>query len=193
MIFSPRQKYHTERILLTWTHLLSYCGGYAGGGGWGILTSVGMLGGGGGDELTPDHMVSSHHSVPWRQAYCNIELAIWFDLISCSSGILYKYIWAVSGRATWHMSTGGGGGGGVCGVCGVSFWTCWREISGDRVALFPEIIQPLSPQVVRTLYKYIYELSGCHMTYVYRFPAEWVMCSFSARSLGSARSPFTLY
>ena len=24
--------------------------------------------------------------------------------------------------------------------CGVSFWTCWREISGDRVALFDLII-----------------------------------------------------
>ena len=32
--------------------------------------------------------------------------------------------------------------------CGVSFWTCWREISGDRVALFPLLYLCLCEEIM---------------------------------------------
>ena len=70
----------------------------------------------------------------------------WFpQIVERDSGNLYPiYLFFIP--LFWFLMTRGGGGGGrgwyqkrICQEqnCCVSFWTCWREISGDRVALFP--------------------------------------------------------
>ena len=56
---------------------------------------------------------------------CQFVLEKLYFLISCFLRILCYCISKIPG----------GGGGCVKTNCGVSFWTCWWEISGDRVAL----------------------------------------------------------
>ena len=47
--------------------------------------------------------------------------------------------------------------------CGVSFWTCWREISGDRVALSKLCFYSESNGSVRLIYHLC--PTWCHMTF----------------------------